>query len=64
MPIINITLGKVEKEVKRKLIKEVTEVVMEETGIPEMAFATTITELELDALGLGTKTVEEIIKSH
>lgn len=60
MPIITITMGKLEKEKKQRIIKRVTEKAMEITGIPEKSFTCAITELDDDALGLGTKTVEDI----
>lgn len=61
MPVITVTLGKMEKEQKREMIKRFTEVSMEITGAPETSHAVVINELPLDALGLGTKTVEEIV---
>lgn len=60
MPVINVTMGKLEREQKRELIKRLTEVSMEITGTPEHTHAVTINELEDDALGLGTKTVFDI----
>lgn len=60
MPVIQVTMGKLERDMKRELIKKLTETAMEITGIPEHAFACTITELEDDALGLGKMTVYDI----
>lgn len=60
MPIIQVTMGKLEREKKRELITKLTETAMEVIGIPEHAFVCAIHELELDALGLGKKTVYDI----
>ncbi len=61
MLIINITLGPISKEQKEALIKRMTEVSMEITNAPEASHLVAITELPLDALGLGKKTVEAVI---
>lgn len=60
MPVINVTMGKLTTEQKREMIKRLTEVSMEISGIPEAAHAVTINELPDEALGLGTKTVADI----
>lgn len=60
MPIIQVTMGKLERKKKRELITKLTETAMEVTGIPEHAFSCAIHELESDAFRLGKKTVYDI----
>lgn len=60
MPIINVTSGPMTIEEKKELIKRMVEVSMEITGTPEHGNSVLITELPLDALGIGKKTAAEV----
>ena len=62
MPMINITIGPLEKEMKKEIIKKVTNTMVEITGVPEDKFMTAIHELSYDNLSLGTKTVSELLQ--
>lgn len=60
MPVITVTLGNLNTEQKREMIRRMTEVSMDISGAPEHAHAVLINELPDEALGLGTKTVADI----
>ncbi|MDD4095911.1 MAG: tautomerase family protein [Oscillospiraceae bacterium] len=60
MPLIQITMGKASQEVKRALIEKLTADAIEITQIPANEFTTTITELDLDNIGRGGKTITDI----
>jgi len=53
MPVIKLELVKMSKETKSKLVKEVTEVVARNTGLPAQSFYVFITENESDNVGIG-----------
>jgi len=61
MPIINVTSGPMTVEEKKELIKRLVEVSMEITGTPEHGNSVLITELPLDAMGIGKKTAAEVL---
>ncbi len=61
MPVISITIGKSTKAQKKELIEKLTATAIEITNIPANAFTVTINELEYENLGLGGRTVEEIM---
>lgn len=60
MPVIQITGGKLPRETRSTLIRELTRTASEITHVPEEFFTVTILELDDDNLGLGGKTVSEI----
>ncbi|WP_303318805.1 4-oxalocrotonate tautomerase DmpI [Flavivirga abyssicola] len=62
MPIIKFVSGKVTKEIKQKLIKKLTNISAEITGIPKESFFVLIHEIPDDDIAVGGKTVKEIKK--
>jgi 4-oxalocrotonate tautomerase len=64
MPVITIEAGKMDKEVKAKLIKELVQKASEITKIPEQSFVTLIKENEYENIGNGTKPLSEILASQ
>lgn len=60
MPVINVTLSPIPEEQKKELISRLVEVSMDITGTPEYGNAVMITELPLNALGVGKKTAAEV----
>ncbi|WFD11809.1 tautomerase family protein [Tepidibacter hydrothermalis] len=60
MPVINVTLSPIPEEQKKELISRLVEVSMDITGTPEHGNAVIITELPLNALGVGKKTAAEV----
>lgn len=61
MPLINITLGATTEEQKKEIIEKVTRTMVDITKIPEDKFMTLIHELPYENLGLGTKTVKDLL---
>lgn len=61
MPIVNITMGELTTEKKKEIITKVTETLVEITGLPEDKFMTVIDEKSYENLGIGTKTVAELV---
>jgi 4-oxalocrotonate tautomerase len=64
MPVITVELGKLDKESKKLLVKELVKKAAEITKIPEQAFVTLIKENEYDNIGNGTRTLADIIEKH
>lgn len=64
MPIISVDLHKLEKEKKVELIQELTATAVNVTGIPAQSFTILINELGDHNIGLGGKTLAEVMKSH
>jgi len=64
MPIIRATYGPLTKEQKKELIRRFTEISAEVTGAPEQAHMVIIEEFPHDAIGVGTKTLEEFMKEQ
>lgn len=62
MPYISFETGKLEKETKKKLIQQLTEVSANITGIPKELFFVSIKEFPDDNIAIGGKTVTEIKK--
>lgn len=60
MPYISFESGKLEKEIKQKLIKQLTEVSVDITGIPKDLFLVSIKEIPDDDIAVGGKTVTEM----
>ena len=62
MPYISFESGKLEPNVKEKLIQKLTEISVEITGIPEELFLVSIRELPDDNIAVGGKTVTRLKK--
>ncbi|QXE92767.1 4-oxalocrotonate tautomerase DmpI [Geomonas subterranea] len=60
MPVIVFEGGTMETEMKRTLIRRLTETAAEVTAIPAAAFVTVIHEQPYQNLGLGGETVADI----
>lgn len=60
MPVVNITMGRVEKDTKKKIIENVTKTLSETTDIPLKAFTVIIDEKDTDNIGLGGTQVSEM----
>ncbi len=59
MPVITFEIGKVSKEQKAELVKEVVTKASQILNIPEQAFVTLIKENEFDNIGNGTTLLSE-----
>jgi 4-oxalocrotonate tautomerase len=64
MPIIKIDIATVTKEQKVSLIEKLTTVSAEITKIPQSAFTIIINELGNDNIGVGGKTLGEVLKAR
>jgi 4-oxalocrotonate tautomerase len=64
MPVITIEAGKMDKEIKVKLIKELVQKASEITKIPEQSFVPLIKENEYDNIGIGAQSLSEILAEH
>ena len=62
MPVITIDAGKMTKEQKATLVKELVSKASETLNIPEQAFVTLIRENEMDNIGNGTKLLSDLHK--
>jgi len=60
MPIIEFTAGKLSKEVKEKLITQLTDISVEITGIPKHLFFITINEKPDEDIAVGGMSVQKI----
>jgi 4-oxalocrotonate tautomerase len=60
MPYIAFESGQLSAEVKAKLIKTLTEVSAEITGIPKHLFLVSIRELPDDSIAVGGKTIRAL----
>ena len=63
MPVITLEIGKLTKEQKKEIIKNITITTAEITKIPESAFTVIIHELDDENIGIGGINILEI-KSH
>ena len=61
MPIVTITMRQTPAETKRELIEKLTAAAVEITKIPEQHFVFAIKELDDVNLGIGGRTIEEIM---
>ncbi len=59
MPVITIEAGKMSKEQKAKLVKELASKASETLNIPVEAFVTIIRENDTDNVGSGTELLSE-----
>lgn len=66
MPVITITMGagQTTREQKKKLVETFTSQAVEITRLPAQAFTILIHELNPDAIGVGGKTLEEVLASR
>jgi len=60
MPMISFESGQLSNEVKKELIKRLTDVSSEITGIPKELFFVSINELNDENIAVGGKTVKEL----
>jgi 4-oxalocrotonate tautomerase len=63
MPIITITMRKTAPETKKQLIEKITATAVQITKIPDHHFVLAINELDDINLGIGGKTIEDILKA-
>lgn len=61
MPVITIEAGKMSKEQKAKLVKELASIASETLDIPVDAFVTIIRENDMDNIGSGTNLLSDRI---
>ena len=61
MPVIEITMGKSEKAIKKALIERLTADAIEITKIPANEFTVLIHELERDNIGRAGRTLADIM---
>lgn len=60
MPIIEFTAGKLTREVKDKLITQLTDISVEITGIPKHLFFIVINEKPDEDIAVGGESVQKI----
>jgi|694.fasta_scaffold111525_1 4-oxalocrotonate tautomerase len=60
MPIIEFTAGKLTREVKEKLITQLTDISVEITGIPKHLFFITINEKPDEDIAVGGVSVQKL----
>jgi 4-oxalocrotonate tautomerase len=60
MPIIEFTAGKLSREVKDKLITQLTDISVEITGIPKHLFFITINEKPDEDIAIGGVSVQKL----
>jgi len=60
MPVINISMHKVNDQMKTDLIRRLTDASVEVTGVPADRFTIFINEMDECNIGLGGKTYKEI----
>ena len=60
MPIIEFTSGKLTKEVKEKLITQLTDISVEITGIPKHLFFITLNEKPDEDIAVGGVSVQKL----
>jgi 4-oxalocrotonate tautomerase len=59
MPVITVEAGKLNKEQKGKLVKEMTKTASEVMNVPEQAFIVLLKENEMDNIGFGGQLMSE-----
>lgn len=66
MPVISMTMGKgqLTPEQKKALVESFTATGAEITQLPSQAFTILINELSVDSIGVGGKTLEEVIQAR
>lgn len=61
MPIIQVTMGKTNRETKKALIEELSSVAIDITKVPASEFTVTIQELDYDNIGRSGRTLTDIL---
>ncbi|NMM65991.1 4-oxalocrotonate tautomerase family protein [Clostridium sp. P21] len=64
MPVISLEIGKLTKEQKKEIIKNITETTAEITKIPKESFTVVIHELDDENIGIGGKDIGEIKRAY
>ncbi len=59
MPVITVTMGQVNEEQKKKLVRNLTREAAEITNINTESFIVFIQELPYENIGVGGKTIKE-----
>jgi 4-oxalocrotonate tautomerase len=63
MPIVTITMRKTTPETKKELIEKLTATAVQITRIPDHHFVFSINELDDTNLGIGGKTIGDMLKA-
>lgn len=61
MPVITLEAGKLNKEQKRQLVKELTSIASKVLNVPEKAFIVFLKENDMDNIGFYGHLMSEII---
>ncbi|GKX65213.1 4-oxalocrotonate tautomerase DmpI [Inconstantimicrobium mannanitabidum] len=59
MPVITVEAGKLNKEQKSKLVKELTRTASKAMNVPEQAFIVLVKENDIDNIGFGGQLMSE-----
>jgi 4-oxalocrotonate tautomerase len=61
MPVITIKTGKTPPEKKKELVEKITNAAVEATSAPASSFTVFIEEYDGESIGVGGKTMSEIM---
>ena len=64
MPVISMAMAETDKSKKEELIKRLSTAASEVTNLPLDAFTVLISEYESDNIGLGGKTLSNVMASR
>lgn len=64
MPIVKIDMGETTTEIKKEIIKKVTDLLSEITKTPQKAFTIVISEKNADNFGVGGIQVSEMLNNN
>ena len=64
MPVISMAMAETDKSKKEELIKRLSTAASEVTNLPLDAFTVLISEYESDNIGLGGKTLSDVMASR
>ena len=64
MPVINISMHKIDDRTKTDLIRNLTATAVETTKIPAQSFTILINEMDDGNIGIGGKTLKEVKASR
>lgn len=64
MPVITIAMHPVSSDEKKSLISALTTSAAQATRLPESSFIVLVNELSEEAIGLGGRTLKEVIASR
>lgn len=64
MPVIEITMGKVNRDVKKSLIEKITAEAIAITKLPATEFTVFIHELEYDNIGRSGQTLTDLFAAR